>query len=90
MLDYNNIKKYMFFCIRGIFKIYKRKICKINVIAKNVTTHEYIITFTYVTKRQIFHKTAIEIYKNENLLNEFLPHEAALIGFYSAFSNYKK
>jgi len=90
MLMPTNIRKYIFFCLRGIFKIYKRKICKISIISKDINTNEYIITFSYLTKRQIFQKSASEIYKNEYLLNEFLPHEAALIGFYNALSRYKQ
>lgn len=78
----------IFKTVKNLFRIYKRNHCKIDNITKINT--EYIVSFIYVSKRQIFKKPVYEIFINPYLLNELSPFDAALIGFYNSISEHEK
>jgi hypothetical protein len=85
----SSLKRVTINITRQIVKIYKNTHCKIDSI--ELTSNEYLISFYYVGKRQIFIKSATQIRKNKFLLNEFSPDEAALIGLYASLTyNNKK
>ncbi len=77
-----NIEFIIFQCIKFLIAFFKKHHCKISRIEKNTEMIDYLITFNYVSNRQIFIKPVTEIYKNEYLLNSFCPEDAAIIGFY--------
>lgn len=47
---------------------------------------QYLVTFCYIGKRQIFVKTAYQIYQNKFLIKDFSPDEAAVIVVYAAIT----
>lgn len=73
------LKKLAFNAVRQLIFIFKRQPCLIDGIEK--TTNGYNIIFYYIGKRQVFIKSAEEIYANQLLLDEFTPAAAALVGF---------
>ncbi|MCC2644413.1 MAG: hypothetical protein K0R94_191 [Burkholderiales bacterium] len=85
-----SFRRFIFHLIKSVLTLLRKNHCKIDSIKKDWETTEYAVSFIYTTKRQIFVKSSIEIYNNEFLLDEFLPYEAALIGFYAACAHSEK
>lgn len=85
-----NIKYIIFQCIKFLIAFFKKYHCKISKIEKDIELIDYLITFSYVSNRQIFVKPVTEIYKNPYLLNAFCPEEAAIIGFYHTIKHLEK
>jgi hypothetical protein len=84
------IEYIIFQCIKVLIAFFKKHHCKISRIEKNIELVDYLITFNYTNKRQIFVKPVTEIYKNSYLLNAFAPEDVAIIGFYYTMIHLEK
>lgn len=87
-VNFTLAKQLLFKFIKFYISVFCRKPCKIDKIEQN--HYGYIVTFVYVSKRQPFVKQISEIMKNDYLLNEFEPIEAALLGFYYYLSRHEE
>jgi hypothetical protein len=65
----------------NLIKIIYRKVYKINKII--FYKNKYYIKFSRIGSKVFIYKTALEIIKDEALLNLFSPTDALLIGFLS-------
>ncbi len=73
-----------------IFKVMRRHKFKIDSIEKDYKTNEYLVTFVYISKRQVFIMPAKKIFENSALLNQFSPDDAMEVGMFYALSHFGK
>ena len=70
----------LFFIIQRVSKIFSKKQCY-NIDSIKLVNGDYIVTYFYRRERMILIKKASEILQSTELINNFNPHDAAIIGF---------
>jgi len=82
------LKKFTFLFIREIIVSLKYDYCKIHAINENKAKNNYIVTYFFLGKRQVFISDILEIWLDDTLMNKFSPLDALTIGSYVAKVNY--
>lgn len=90
MLSIIQTKQVIFKLIRNLSKIYSETSYRVESINKHNNSAEYSITFFYPGRRQLFVKSAIEVFENDPLIIKFTSLDAAEIGLYAAISHQNK